>query len=192
MPAWLQFFNWWINTAPFCLQQSMSKGRCNFANWIAYFYITLIYMKIYVSNFCLQRCILSDMMAVKKSSNCLLARLWKTMWTDMYLLVLVLLFDGKGADAHCCNYIYWECCHTIGPCNFGPPLDVCGKRTCQWMGDGTLYWIIPSDPCHDPITSAGIPFPPLVKYPETVLKTLNPEANLSQCSLKDNTGFLRG
>jgi len=85
----------------------------------------------------------------------------------MYLLVLVLLFDGKGADAHCCNYIYWECCHTIGPCNFGPPLDVCGKRTCQWMGDGTLYWIIPSDPCHDPITSAGIPFPPLVKYPET-------------------------
>ena len=81
------------------------------------------------------------------------------MWTDMYLLVLVLLIDEKGADAHCCNYIYWECCHKREPCNLGPSYDVCGKRVCQYMGDGTLYWIFGG--------RCEIPFPPLVKYPET-------------------------
>jgi len=85
------------------------------------------------------------------------------MLTEVYLLVLVLLFDGKGADAVCCNYIHWECCHRRGPCNLGPSYDVCGKwRECQFMGDGTLYWVF-GGPCE-------IPFPPVVKYPEHVTR----------------------
>ena len=90
------------------------------------------------------------------------------MLKEVCLLVLVLLFYNEGADAHCCDYVHWECCHYRQQCGdqLGSDFEKkCGQfwkpDACQFMGDGTVYWIYPRP-------GGCVPDHPVVKHPKTV------------------------